>query len=168
MEISEYITKEQYREIQTFYFYKKRHRVFFIALIAFLGIGIDVINIVSTKSLSVGAVVFMVAPFITIPLTNYRIKSAVDGLYERDIKEWLITITENSIEAKPNKSSKGLIVAATDWKKAYELKSVILLYFSSNQFITISKSNLSDEGLMKLKGIIYDVLGNRFHLRKKK
>ena len=168
MEIHQIITKEQYRDIQTFYFYRKRHRGVLFALVAFIGISIGVINIVSTGSVSIGAVVFILAPFIAYPLTNVRISDVVSNLYEKDIKEWYITIMPTMIEARTDKNKTGLKLPSAMWMRAYELKSVILLYFNTNQFITISKNELSPEKLMEVKGIIYDVLGRKFHLKKAK
>lgn len=168
MEIHQIISKEQYREIQKFCFYKKHNQYIFYILTGLFLIAMGVVNIVTEKNVSVGAIVFIMIPFIIFPLTNIRINDVVSKLYEKDIREWYITINKDMIEAKLDNKKQGLKLPSKMWLKAYELNSIILVYFNSNQFISISKKELSKEQLMEVKGILYDTLGRKFHLKKAK
>lgn len=168
MKIKETISKEEYKEVQTFYFYNKCKYGFWIVLGTIFCYGVSIINIISSRELSIGCIVFMLIPIISILLTNRKINSVVEKLYDKDIKEWEFDITKDYISARPAGSKQFVKVNSRDWYRAYELKSVIILYFNIHQFFTISKNVLNDDELMEVKGYIYDRLGNKFKLKNKR
>lgn len=168
MKISEEISKKEYREIQRFNYFVKQNNGKWILGGGICGITIAMINIISSGKVSVGAIVFICFPFVAALLSLLRINALSDKLYEKDINKWTIEITDDYIAAKPDNMKQTIKIKSDDWYRAYELKSVILLYFNKNQFFTLCKKEFSKEELMEVKGMIYDKIGSAFKVRTQK
>jgi len=163
--VNEEITKEEYLEIQRFYFYKKSHRLLWIVVLSLFCFFMVGINIYSTKNIQIGTVFITLVPFLSVILTELRIRQLVNTLYKNDIRTWKIEMDQEKINAFLNDGKHPLTLDKTLWKKAYELKTVILIYFTKEQFLTICKKDISREELIAIKGFLYNVMYSNFKAR---
>jgi len=166
--LDEEISFDNYIEIQRFYFYKKKHRLWWIILLSVLCILISGVNILATRRVSVGAVFFLLLPIFSIIATELNIIRVCKSMFAQDAKKWHIEVEKDCVRAKMEGMTQTLKIHFSLWRIAYELDSVILLYFGDFQYITIVKDAVSPEELVFIKGVLYDKLFGNFKLKVKK
>ncbi len=166
IKIEQNVSKEQYYEIQKFFFYKKKHMTFYIAFITICGILAAYSDIAIRKEIPWFGMVLILLGVITVIATNIRLKKIAELMYEMDITEWIITVEPEKLSMMAKNMTVPMTLKASSLVSAYELNSVILVYFAREQFVTICKDQMSSEELKQVKGILYDILHNKFKLKR--
>ena len=168
IKIEENITKDEYYEIQKFYFYKKKKMMWYVVFVAVCGILAIIADLVFRQTITWGGVIMLALAACSVMMTNSRIKKVVNTMYDMDIKEWEITVSHEKLTMKAKRMTVPMTLKASQLRCAYELKNVILVYFAKEQFVTISKATLTKDELKELKGILYDILDKKFKFKAEK
>ncbi len=163
----ESISLEEYQEIQTWFFMKKKKMDYYLLGISLCGIAIMLYTMLVRHVYYGTQWIIILLPIIYRPITLRKIKKLAKQSYENDTTEWKIEIKNHDIKATPKGDTVYTMIKYSDIFMVYELKSVMLIYFNKDFFVTVAKKDIKEEDYMKLREELYDLLGERrVHLKK--
>lgn len=164
---NEEISLEEYTDIQKWFFMKKKKMDYYLAAVVLLGIAIMLYSIFVRNTYYGTQWAIILAPFVYRPFCIAKIKRLAKKSYEKDITKWEIDIENNMIKARPKDETTYTSSRIRDIYMVYELKSVLLIYFNRDLFITISKKACKDDDYMKIRAMLYDGMDSRrVHFRR--
>lgn len=137
------LSREEYMEIQTYFMMRRSNIVKFCVALFGIGFVLLVSEIITGAKIS-GVWVLVVFPFPYIVYVAFKIRNIAYRMYENDMKEWHVCLSEQGISATAVRQKKNIEISWESVCKIWNNKKYTYLFFSKSAYLAIPSRAAKD------------------------